>query len=308
MPKVHAQNPSLPVAGAAREGFGRRHIVAILDTRQRVFRMGDKALVSSFALLCAACSTVGPPAPLLGTTSEDWEVIFDGETLDGWTPKISGQQLGEDEASFFQVVDGVLKVAYPPDARFERDFGHLFFERSLSAYSLAFEYRFVGDQVAEGPAWAFRNSGLMVHAQDPTSMGIDQSFPVSIEAQLLGSSASEPERPTANICTPGTHAVVDGTLMAKHCQRSTTIGPRLGEWQAFRIDVDAGQFVRLSIDGEEAFRADDLHLDLTDPEAKRLGRDDIAVDRGFIALQAESHPVEFRNIKLLDKSGHAGAP
>lgn len=47
-------------------------------------------------------------------------------------------------------------------------------------------YRFVGDQAINGPGWATRNSGIMIHGQAPQTMGKNQDFPVSIEVQLLG--------------------------------------------------------------------------------------------------------------------------
>src|SRR6266404_4019048 len=68
---------------------------------------------------------------------------------------------------------------------FDGRFGHLFYKEPLSHYQLRVEYRFVGDQVPGGPDWAFRNSGIMIHGESPESMGLDQSFPVSLEFQLL---------------------------------------------------------------------------------------------------------------------------
>ena len=56
----------------------------------------------------------------------------------------------------------------------------------FSYYRLAAEYRFVGEQVPGGPAWAIRNNGLMLHSQHPQTMLKDQDFPISIEVQLLG--------------------------------------------------------------------------------------------------------------------------
>ena len=108
--------------------------------------------------------------------------------LSGWTPKITHHDLGENFADTFRVDKGVLQVRYdkyPPT--FNSSFGHLFYSTPYSYYRLIVEYRFVGEQAKGGPgAWAFRNSGVMVHSQDPRTMTRDQDFPISIEAQFLG--------------------------------------------------------------------------------------------------------------------------
>ena len=69
---------------------------------------------------------------------------------------------------------------------FDGEFGHLFYKEPFSYYRLAAEYRFVGEQVPGGPAWAMRNNGLMLHSPHPETMLKDQDFPISIEVQLLG--------------------------------------------------------------------------------------------------------------------------
>src|SRR5690606_17129004 len=48
-------------------------------------------------------------------------------------------------------------------------------------------------------------------------------------------------------------------------------------------------------------------LDPNDPHGRRLldSGSDKLIDRGYIALQAESHPVEFRKIEILEESDAA---
>ena len=141
----------------------------------------------------------------------EWMQLFNGKDLEGWTPKITGHELGENFGNTFRVEDGVLKVCYDQYEEFGGRFGHLFYKEQFSSYVLRVEYRFVGEQISKGPGWAFRNSGVMIHGQPPESMRVDQQFPVSIEVQLLGGSG-EGERTTANLCTPGTHVEMDGKL------------------------------------------------------------------------------------------------
>ena len=40
----------------------------------------------------------------------EWQPLFNGKNLDGWTPKIKGFELGDNHADTFRVEDGVLKV------------------------------------------------------------------------------------------------------------------------------------------------------------------------------------------------------
>ncbi len=148
-----------------------------------------------------------------------WQPLFDGKSLEGWTPKIRGHRLGKNFGDTFRVRDGLLQVRYDQYEKFDERFGHLFYAKPFSHYRLRVEYRFVGEQVPGGPGWAIRNSGLMIHGQPADTMTVDQKFPVSIEVQLLGGGKSG-KRPTANLCTPGTHVVMDGKLLKRHCTSS----------------------------------------------------------------------------------------
>ena len=125
--------------------------------------------------------------PAAGQDKEEWVPLFNGKDLDGWKPKIAGYDGGDNFADTFRVENGVLRVCYDKyGGQFKNRFGHLFYREELSNYRLRVEYRFVGEQLPDGPGWAFRNSGIMIHGQTPESMGKDQSFPASIEVQLLG--------------------------------------------------------------------------------------------------------------------------
>lgn len=250
-----------------------------------------------FSVVAFACLTgcVSQPDP---SSDQAWESLFDGETLSGWTPKIAGQPLGEDEANIFRVEDGQLVVSYDGYDAFTGQFGHLFYDEALSNYRLRVTYAFQDTQVPGGPNWAFMNSGVMVHAQAPESLRVDQPFPISVEAQLLGRSEATPTRTTANMCSPGTHVVIEGTLTKQHCVDSQTAARTAHEWAVFELEVRGGDLISLSIDGEEALRLTDPVFDMTDPDVQRLGLSG-PVTQGYIALQAESHAVTFKDIELL---------
>lgn len=148
----------------------------------------------AIALITVSTVAIGQDAMPLGK----WVPLFNGKNLDGWTPKIKGLELGEDPLKTFRVEDGVLKVSYENYATFENRFGHLFYKTPFSHYVIRVEYRFTGDQCPGGAGWAYRNSGVMLHCQDPKTMRKDQDFPVSIEAQLLGGDARTSVRRTTS--------------------------------------------------------------------------------------------------------------
>lgn len=236
--------------------------------------------------------------------SPEWIALFNGRDLDDWVPKIAGHELGENFANTFRVEDGLLQVRYDGYDQFDERFGHLFFETPYSHYRLVVEYRFVGEQPAGGPDWARRNSGIMLHAQDPATMTRDQDFPISLEVQLLGGLGEGP-RPTGNVCTPGTEIIIDGELAPHHCIDSTSPTFDGDQWVRSETIVLGDSLIVHLING-------DTVLQYTGPTVGGgvVNRYDPAVKvdgtplrSGFIALQSESHPIDFRRVRLLDLTG-----
>ena len=224
-----------------------------------------------------------------GETSEDaeWIALFNGKDLSGWTPKIRYEELGEDSRNTFRVEDGVIRVDYENYDEFNETFGHLFYEHAYSRYRLRVEYRFTGEQLKGGPGWAFRNSGLMLHGQDPKSMAKDQDFPNSIEVQLLGGNGRN-ERTTLNLCTPGTDVVMNGKLLKQHCISSRSKTYHGDQWVTAEVWVDGSNGFKHIIDGEVVLEYQSPQLD-----------DGTLLSGGTISLQSESHACEFRKVDLL---------
>jgi len=246
----------------------------------------------------------GPLASPRSQTLQDasWVDLFDGETLDGWIPKLVGSTLGEDVRDTFRVQDGAITVAYDNYPQWNGEFGHLFYHLPFTHYVLQLEYRFLGEQIAEGAsmAWAWRNSGVMIHSQAPDSMAMDQDFPVSLEVQLLGAHPDE-YRPTANLCTPGTHVELHGKRHTQHCMLSTSPSFVGDDWITLEVEVRGNELTRHFINGELVFEYSKPHLDTWMGPGKKLAENGTArtVTGGYIALQSESHPVQFRNIRLM---------
>lgn len=233
---------------------------------------------------------------------EKWVPLFNGKDLDGWTPKFAGHDLGENYLETFRVEDGVLTVSYEKYEEFGGKFGHLFYEKPFGHYRLRVEYRFVGEQVAGAPGWAFRNNGVMLHCQSPGSMEKNQGFPASIEVQLLGGPGGDRKRSTANVCTPSTHVVLNGKLDKRHCINSSSETYHGDQWVTLEIEVRGNDVIRHVIDGKTVFEYTKPQLDEGDGVAKKLlaaGATKM-IDSGYISLQAESHPTEFRKIEILE--------
>ena len=167
---------------------------------------------------------------------KDWIQLFNGKNLDGWVMKITGYPLGENYGNTFRVENGILKVSYDQYPEFANKFGHIFYRTKFSHYIVAAEYRFVGEQAKGGPSWAFRNNGIMLHCQAPETMGKDQDFPISVEAQLLGAGPTG-ERSTLNVCTPGTEVFRNGEMVKSHCLNSTSQSYRGDQWVRVEVEV-----------------------------------------------------------------------
>jgi hypothetical protein len=230
---------------------------------------------------------------------EKWIPLFNGKNLDGWTPKITGYALGENFGDTFRVENGVLKVAFDKYDTFGNRFGHLFYKTPFSNYKMRIEYRFLGEQVSGGPGWAIRNSGIIIHCQDPNTMLKDQDFPVSIEVQLLGGDGKN-KRPTLNLCTPGTHVVMNGQLEKTHCITSMSDTFHGDQWVSAEIEVRGADVIRHFVNGKMVLEYQKPQLDDTDPNAKKLIKDgNPLLTGGYISLQSESHPCEFRVVEIL---------
>ncbi len=228
-----------------------------------------------------------------------WVSLFNGKDLDGWFPKLAGYEFMEDPYNTFRVEDGVLKVSYAEYDTFRGEFGHLFYKKAFSHYRLRLEYRFVGEQVAGGPGWAYRNNGIMFHAQPGGSMEVDQRFPVSLEFQLLGGDGSGNPRPSGNVCTPGTNVYIADTLAGQHCIQSS--GPTIegDEWVQAELYVDRDRIIHHIIKGDTVLTYSRPEIGGRSLPEDYPAEEGTPVDVGYIALQAETTPTEFRKIEIM---------
>jgi hypothetical protein len=259
--------------------------------------LSGTAIMLSLVVLFSGFKASEPPSDI------KWKQLFNGKNLKGWDMKIRKHKFKENYGNTFRVENGNIEVRYDQYGdKFDEQFGHLFFNKPYSYYLIGVEYRFVGEQVKDGPGWAFRNSGIMIHGQDPETMTRNQDFPNSIEVQLLGGSGKG-ERPTANLCTPGTQYVKDGKVIKTHCITSSSKTFSGDQWVRVEVLVLGDSLVVHYVNGEEVLRYQRPQLDPIGDEAE--GK---LLKSGTISLQSESHPVDFRKVEIIDLEKYAKDP
>ncbi len=250
------------------------------------------------AFLVMSCGTKNNPA------QQEWVQLFNKKDLSDWRVKIRGYELGNNFGNTFRVEDSVLKVSYDQYDSFRTRYGHIFYKEKFSYYKVALEYRFTGNQATGGEGWATRNSGIMLYCQSPESMGKDQDFPISIEVQLLGGLGTG-ERSTANLCTPGTHVLMNDSLFTPHCVNSTSKTYDGDQWVHLDVLVLGDSLVAHIVEGDTVMKYSKPQIggDVVSGFDPAVKLDGTMLKDGYLSLQSESHPVEFRKVELLNLKG-----
>ena len=234
-----------------------------------------------------------------------WVSILPAQGLAGWTPYYQKGPANPD-SSWGVTPEGWLNVNLHLSYN-TTGVGHLFYtKRKLSYYMVRSVYRFTSTTSA--PDWGggnkIQNNGLMIHSQAPETMTKDQDFPISIEVQLLGGGPTG-DRSTANVCTPGTEIFQNGAMVKGHCTNSTAPTFRGDQWVRVEVEVHGSEHIRHIVGGKTVIEYDLPQIGGTgvnnfDPAVKKDGA---LLSEGYITIQGESHPTEFRKIELLNLSG-----
>lgn len=260
----------------------------------------------AFVLAGGACAGPGSePSPSVDPDQEDWIQLFNGRDLDDWIVKINHHDVGVNFGETFRVGDGAVQVRYDRYEDFGEQFGHIYYREPFSYYRLVVEYRFVGELHPGAPGYALRNSGIMFHAQDPATILRDQDWPIAVEMQFLGGLGDGQPRPTGNVCTPGTEIAYQGQIYPDHCLSSSSDTYDGDRWVRAELVVLGDSLVRHIIEGDTVltYREPQIGGGVVsgfDPAVKRDGE---SLTGGFIALQSEGQPVDFRRVELLDLRG-----
>jgi len=254
------------------------------------------SLLSIFLIQCS-------PKNNSNTSSEkeEWINLFNGKDIKEWTAKINHHETGDNFGNTFRVEDGMIKVRYDQYGPFNEQFGHLYYKTPFSCYKLIVEYRFTGDFLKDAPDYANLNSGIMFHSQDPLTMPKEQNWPISIEFQLLAGLGDGKPRPTGSMCSPGTNVVYQGKLDERHCIVSSSKTFEKNEWVTAELVVYGDSLITHIINGDTVLQYSKPQIGGNvvhnfDPKIKIDGK---ILNEGFIALQSEGQPIDFRKVKLL---------
>lgn len=257
-------------------------------------------LILSVIVLFISCGERNISDP----TKEEWISLFDGSSMSDWTPKFAGYELGVNYKDRFVLQDSLLSVRYAEKDTFKGNFGHLYYKNKFSHYQLKATYRFVGEQQVNGPGWAFRNNGLMLHCQDPKSLGLEQDFPISLEMQLLGGNGTD-ERHNANLCTPGTNVVMNDSLFTPHCVNSVSKTYHGDQWVEAEVLVLGDSLIQHILENKVVmeYKKPTMGGGEISGYLESVYKEGNPIADGYISIQAETHPIDFKSIELLNLCG-----
>lgn len=247
-------------------------------------------------LLAAACASTKHDS------DDQWIPLFNGSDLQDWIVKVHHHDAGVNFGNTFRAEDGMIKVRYDAYGDFNDQFAHLYYKQPFSRFHLRLEYRFTGELQQGAPSYTLLNSGVMFHSQDPRSMPKEQNWPISVEMQFLAGLGDGKPRPTGNMCSPGTEIVYEGKMYDGHCLNSSSKTYDRNEWVKAELIVLGDSLITHIINGDTVLQYSKPTMGggVVQGYDSTLWRPGMALKSGFIALQSEGQPIDFRNIELKD--------
>jgi len=257
--------------------------------------MNTKLKFIIIIMALAACK-----APNKVISDNGWITLFNGQNIDDWIVKVHHYEPGVNYGNTFRAENGMIKVRYDEYGDFNDQFAHLYFKQPFSHFHLKLDYRFTGELQKGAPSYTLLNSGVMFHAQDPRSMPKEQNWPISVEMQFLAALGDGKPRPTGNMCSPGTNVVFKGQFYEGHCINSTSKTYGKDEWVHAELIVLGDSLITHIINGDTVLQYSKPTMgggvvQGYDSTKWQPGK---ALASGFIALQSEGQPVDFRNVQL----------
>ncbi|MCK0156283.1 DUF1080 domain-containing protein [Cellulophaga sp. F20128] len=262
----------------------------------------NTAIFLLLSILFLQCATVKK------TTIEDngWHAMFNGKDLKDWTTKVHHYEPGDNYADTFRVEDSIIKVRYDNyEGPFNERYGHLYYNEPYSYYHLVIEYRFVGELHPGAPGYTIKNSGVMFHSQDPRTVLKEQDWPISVEMQFLAGLQEGKARPTGNMCSPGTDVVYNGKVDPRHCIESTSKTYFGEQWVRAEAIVLGDSLVTHIINGEKvlSYTKPQIGGGVANRYDPKIKIDGTPLKEGFIALQSEGQPIDFRKVEIRNLKG-----
>jgi hypothetical protein len=251
-------------------------------------------------LLLLSCQKAENGEAASQTTEAEWQILFNGKDLTGWTPKIHHHEVGDNYANTFKVKDGAIEVNYDDYGPFEDRYGHLFYDRSFSSFHLKWEYRFTEQWLKDAASYTYRNSGIMFHSQSPESILKEQDWPISVEYQMLAEEKEGVARPTGNMCSPGTDVVYQGKIDDRHCINSTSPTFKWDEWVRAELIVYGDSIVHHLVNGDTVltYSLPQIGGGVANRYDPAIKVDGTPLKSGYIGLQSEGQGVIFKEIKI----------
>ena len=232
--------------------------------------------------------------------SEEWIDLFNGKDLTGWTVKAHHHDVGVNFGNTFRVDGDIIQVRYDQYGDYNDQFAHLYYDKPFSSFHLSLEYHFTGELHPGAPEYTLLNSGVMFHSQAPRSMLKEQNWPISVEMQFLAGLSDGQPRPTGNMCSPGTDIVYQGELYDGHCLNSTSKTFGKDEWVKAELMVWGDSLIKHIINGDTVLQYSKPTMGggVVNGYDSLLWKPGMALKSGFIALQSEGQPIDFRNVRI----------
>lgn len=267
-----------------------------------IMKKNFSALIVVVIFLCQSCNAQKNTGDV---SKEKWIPLFNGKDINDWIVKIHHHETGDNYGNTFRVEDGMIKVRYDQYDSFNNRYGHLYFKQPFSYYHLVVEYRFTGIWRKDAPSYTIKNSGVMLHAQDPRTILREQDWPISVEMQFLAGLGDGKPRPTGNMCSPGTDVEYQGKIDPRHCINSSSATYEGEQWVRAEAIVLGDSLITHIINGDTVLQYTHPQIgggvvNNYDPKIKIDGK---LLSSGFIALQSEGQEIDFRKVELLNLEG-----
>ena len=250
-------------------------------------------------LLLALCS----PA----TAEGEWQSLFNGRDLEGWSTTIKGLEPGTDPDQLVQVRDGAIHMYADSDPETKVPFGVITHGETFSRFRLALEYRWLEKKFAPRKE-AIRDAGLLYHASKT-----DKVWPSSVEYQIQegdsgdiifidesGISWAHPEPDKAPKGQGDAGLLPENGGIPRIGVNQTYFGrfpehDHLTGWNRAEVIVHADESAEHILNGHVRSRLSNV---------RHLGGG--ALKEGKICLQLEGAEIQYRDIRIkeLDKPLH----
>lgn len=256
-------------------------------------------MIKFFCLIGTVISLVACTSPK-EAREEEWIKLFNGKDISDWIVKVHHHETGVNFGNTFRVEDRIIKVRYDQYGDYKDQFAHLYYKQPYSHYHLVVEYRFTGELQKGAPDYTMLNSGVMFHSQDPRGMLKEQNWPISVEMQFLADIEDGNPRPTGNMCSPGTEIEYQGKMFDGHCLNSSSKTYNKNEWVRAELIVLGDSLITHIINGDTVLQYSKPTMGggVVAGYDSAIWQSGKPLTSGYIALQSEGQPVDFRKVEL----------